>query len=359
MKFTLPISPSYVNHWGLWEAVREVYQNALDENTLDPDNIASMVHYAAVDTLVIKTTKGLLIPSSLVLGNTSKAGDSSQRGKFGEGYKLALLVLARMELPIEILNGPNVWFPRIEYDETFGSSVLNIYVDETMGDPSHEGVEFVIHEIDAAQFSTIQRNITPCESRNTILLSDSEKGRVYVGGLFVGTMKEFQRGYSFLPGAIGVDRDRCMINGFDLSYESSRLHMDCRDTGTLQLLEREAPDVAYVHPQAMSTSPIVLAQSREYFTRHGYKSVPVSTQEEIKAASDAGLPWTLVKSQVKALLGMVHSWFIPSTKPPVTRLREFRDKYQYELKRSMIDELNQIIEQMQPTPKTENIEVTQ
>lgn len=345
MKFTLPISPTYVSHWGLWEAVRELYQNALDENALDPENHAIMVHLAGRDTLSIQTTKGLLTPASLILGNTSKADDKSQIGKFGEGYKLALLVLARMELPIEILNGPDIWYPRIEYDDTFGSDVLNIYVEETMGSPDHQGVEFRIGGVDDYEFAKIQRNIT---SRDGILTADSEKGRVYVGGLFVSTMKEFQRGYSFKPNAIKLDRDRGMVDGFDLSYETSRLHMYRDDTETLKLIEDEAPDVAYVQHQVVTSSPIVLAQSREYVRHYGLNTIPVSTQPEIKAATDAGLKWTLVKTQVKNLLNMVHKWMVPTTKSPAVRLREFKDKYNSSLRFDMLADLQSIIDQLDP-----------
>src|SRR5258707_8510533 len=99
-KFTLPISPAYVAHWQLWEAVREIYQNALDEHTHDPFCEASINYTDGV--LRIFTSKGTLSPESLVLGKTSKRDDPYQRGKFGEGYKLSLLVLARIGHDVEI-----------------------------------------------------------------------------------------------------------------------------------------------------------------------------------------------------------------------------------------------------------------
>ena len=34
-KFVLPISIRYCRHWNIWEAVREIYQNSLDEMSRD------------------------------------------------------------------------------------------------------------------------------------------------------------------------------------------------------------------------------------------------------------------------------------------------------------------------------------
>lgn len=348
MKFTLPISPSYVSHWGLWEAVRELYQNALDEHALDPTNHATLIYDQTRSALRIQTSKGGLTPASLILGNTSKTDDPTQRGKFGEGYKLALLVLARLKLPIEIINGTEVWIPRIEFSDDFGSEVLTIEIDEASEYPSHEGVEFIIGDITPDQNTLINRNIVPFFNRDCILTADSEKGRVYVGGLYVATMNGFQRGYSFKPGTVKLDRDRGMLDGFDLSYETSRLHMHRDDDGTLDMLGAEAPDVAYVEHQVARSSPIVLAQSRAYTGQYGFDAVPVSTQPEIQAATNAGLKWVLVKSQVKSILKMVNSWFIPTTKSPATRLREFKTKYSYTMRADMLDDLQSIIDQIDP-----------
>ncbi len=113
MKFTLPISDGYVASWGLWEAVREIWQNAMDAADEDPSCLVTLSHEEGV--LRIETSIGSLDPSTLVLGSTSKKDRPGQRGKFGEGYKLALLVLARLGLPTLINTGDEVWSARLEY----------------------------------------------------------------------------------------------------------------------------------------------------------------------------------------------------------------------------------------------------
>lgn len=354
-KFTLPISPSYVAHWGLWEAVRELYQNALDVR--DAQVKAGAVGYAEMDfevreaeggetTLYVTNTGEQLKPQSLILGNTTKADDPDQRGKFGEGYKLALLVLCRLGFRVDIVNGTEWWTPKIEYDEQFGSDVLNIYVGPSGMDTGT--VQFRVHGIQPEQWQDIQKNIHPCRNLNMVLSDPDQCGRIYVGGLYVCTMPEFKRGYAFKPGTLPLDRDRGMVNGFDLSLVTSRIWADHdEDDAAVELLEQKAPDVEYVTSHVRNSSPIVTRSVAVFAAKHG-DAVPVSTQAEVERATRAGVRWVLVTDTVKAIIGKVRSWFIPSTKSPVERLQDFVTQHQYRLSSDMKAELLDIIKSMSP-----------
>ncbi|MEU4217191.1 hypothetical protein [Actinoplanes sp. NPDC026623] len=81
-----PISPDYVKSWTPVRALCELIANALDEDPLARVSWAGGVLTIADD--------GPGIPEEgLVLGHSTKAGN--QIGQFGEGKKLAALVLAR------------------------------------------------------------------------------------------------------------------------------------------------------------------------------------------------------------------------------------------------------------------------
>jgi hypothetical protein len=346
MKFILPISPNYVAHWGLWEAVREIYQNALDEMAGNEDIHGGIGYNSDIEQLSIFTDGGKLVPSDLILGSTTKANDPKMRGKFGEGFKLALLVLARLKLHVEILNGYEDWTATIERDETFDSDVLVVNVIQH--ENSYQGVKFNIHGVTPMNWDTIQENLHPMH-KESILDDEKEVGRIYVGGLYVGTMKGFKCGYTFAPGQIKLDRDRGMVDGFDLAYETSRMHAERGGVVSQKLIDESAPDVEYLVNHATKSSAAVSYYSDSYFNRYGRRTVPVSTQAEIKAATDAGLSWTLVTQHAKELLHLVGSWFIPSSKSPTQRLREFRSDHRYSLTSEMKRELDEIIEQMEPT----------
>jgi hypothetical protein len=348
-KFTLPISPEYVAHWGLWESVREIYQNALDE--ADANHCDASIEYsgsAFEGSILIATSKGKLTPDSLVLGTSTKRDDPRQRGKFGEGYKLALLVLARLGHKTVVRTGAERWEAHIEWDETFRSDVLNVYVQPESD--AQDGVTFLIDGVSDPVWQKIKRNIRSSDSSNLILDEPEEKGRIYVGGLYVATVKEFQCGYAFAPGRIKLDRDRGMVDGFDLAWETSRLWTLKGGKRATELLEAEAPDVQYVDVHAGPRSSFSGENYGYFLTRHG-DAVPVSSQEEIERVTKAGLRWVLVPKVLQAILHQVKTWFVPDAHSPASRLRSFRQKHDARMTRAMKRELEEIIKILDPIPR--------
>jgi len=338
MKFTLPLSPNYCEHWGIWEAIREIYQNALDAGG------ASIKYNPVSQRLDISSASGRLTPETLVLGTTSKRDQPGQRGKFGEGYKLALLVLARLEHKVVIHTGEEIWISRLTHSDQFNATVLTI---NTSPAKYIEGTHFYVYGIPSQIMNNdILPNIrTEKYIANRILNDDAEIGRIYVGGLYVTTAKNFKHGYSFTPGTISLDRDRGMIRDFDLAYETSKLWTAQGHSARLsELLESEAPDVEYVDSH-VSSAPSFAGDHYNYFVhRHGSHAVPVSNQEEIQRASAAGMKWVLVPEKVKALYRLVKSWVIPTTETVAERLQKFKQNYGWSLSRDAQQELDEIIE---------------
>lgn len=257
---------------------------------------------------------------------------------------MALLVLARLGFRVAVYNNDEYWLPKIEWDENFGSDVLNVYTEPWNGE---SGVKFVIQDVLPENWETIAANIHVIKNRNAILDESSEAGRIYVGGLFVQTAKGFKHGYTFTPSTIKLDRDRGMVDGFDLSYETSRLWTDEGDNRVVKLLEDEAPDVRYVESHADSVSPAATHTYRHFLSNYGSNAVPVTSQAEIEQANAAGIKWVLVKQPVKALLRMVRSWFIPSNKTPLERLKEFKSKHAWRLGNDGQADLDDIITSME------------
>lgn len=315
--YILPISPKYVSHWGFWEAIRELVQNAYDQKDTDPNCEVTIDWNDEIVT--IATSTGRLDRSSLVLGNTTKSGNL--RGKFGEGYKLALLVLARLGHETRIHNGPDeLWASSIQFKEEFQSEVLCIDVTPIATDP---GVRFTIHGVSEELWTSISDNFRP-SYENQILLESQEKGRIYVGGLFVSEVK-FEYGYSFRAGTISLDRDRGMVDDFDLAMATSRLWgLQTSDNQVYDLLKADAPDVKYCRYTA-ETSLASYVYNR-YCNEYSEATVPVTTQAEIQKATAAGRKWALVPEVVRVILEKVRKWVIPSTKTPVERLKDLRNK---------------------------------
>lgn len=319
-RFVLSISPSYVSHWGVWEAVREILQNAYDQKTKDSSCGVDVKYIEGMESLHIGTTKGELSKASLILGNTDKSDDKRLRGKFGEGYKLALLVLARLGIKVFIKNRDEIWTAAIEHDHDFDSEVLVVYVykqSETV-----EGVEFQINPIREVQFENIRKNMYHLEG-NHILDNAEQKGRIYVGGLYVSTNKEAKKGYAFSPETIRLDRDRGMVEDFNLFYETSRLWGEnlTRSEETVDLMMDRAPDVHYMEFHA--TDKIITNLQQHFENTYGEDAIAVATQQQTEECISAGKKWVLVPDVVRVLLSKVKNFFIPKSGTIVERLEKF------------------------------------
>jgi len=91
-KIVYPVSINYRRHWGLWESIREIVQNAMDAGEYEI--------IQEEDDLVIRDYgKGLQV-RHLLFGVSEKPKGS--RGQFGEGLKIALIVLKREGYDVEI-----------------------------------------------------------------------------------------------------------------------------------------------------------------------------------------------------------------------------------------------------------------
>lgn len=217
----LSMSKNYVCTWGLWEAFREIMQNAQD--SAKDGNELIVEDYGG--TLNI-TNKGVMLPiSSLVLGNSVKSEGSI--GKYGEGYKLALLVLLRLGLEVKIYNNDEVWTPVFKYSDTYNSEVLTISVEGM--DVSNEGLTFSIKGLSITQMNELKSKSLVLytalggdlgkvveSSYGQVLLDKKYKGIFYVEGLFIQEDSTFEYGYSFNSDYVSLDRDRRAINYYSL-----------------------------------------------------------------------------------------------------------------------------------------------
>jgi len=343
----LPIASNYVAGWGLWEAVREIWQNALDQQ--ESSGRASELSFR--DGQLHIGSFGVLKMSSLVFGNSTKAGDSKLRGKFGEGYKLALLALLRAGYQVTIFNQDEVWTPSFKHSETFETEILTIKV-ATSSPTDSKRVVFEISGIAEKDWEAVEANILPDSIPHGILSDPRHKGRVYVGGLYVCTFEEFECGYSFRPDQVALDRDRGLMSTYELQTLTAELWAS-RDVGftgmagAVSLVKSEKPDTAYLSVYAKSSSPIVAAVAADFEQEHGAAAVPVTTQEEVQRAQAAGVKWVMVPFRVKEILKLVKNWFVPSVKTPLERLKDLLKSAQHHMTDEQKKELADIIRVME------------
>lgn len=222
-----PISSKYVKAWTVKDAVRELLQNAMDSG-----------EWRVEDSALIN--KGTLKPEHFLLGCSEKSS-SDAIGQFGEGLKLALLVLARNGYEVTIFSGSSYYTASMRESATWpGQQVLCI--DSTPYEDRNPG------------YTTIRTH--PELHWQDDMLPDPEDYRIlwdtpklYVKGLYVCDLAHFKHGYNFSPRDIKLGRDRDVVSDFDLAYEASRMiAKQCTGAQIAQLaLDPDCQDAAYVY----------------------------------------------------------------------------------------------------------------
>lgn len=238
----LTIGSKYVSHWGFWESARELLQNAIDTGFETVTNMRSN------NILTISSSGGTLDVSSLALGETSKSCNSSSIGQYGEGYKLALLVLCRLGNPVIIKNGLDSWIVSLTNHPQLNVECLSIEIhkDVYCDDLDHENrVTFILRGVTEDNFNQVSRNYISSHDKSGLKIiaehngsycfkSDAKNQKVFVNGLFVCDLgSDYHYSYSFSPALIQLDRDRGSVDSFSLQREATRLFVD---TGNIELL---------------------------------------------------------------------------------------------------------------------------
>lgn len=305
----LSISKNYVCNWKLWEAVREILQNAQDADT---EGYKLSISYNPNDSELLISNEGprCLSPSSLVLGNSVKSEECI--GKYGEGYKLALVVLLRLGFDVRILNGKDLWIPKFEYSDVYGSEVLQIEIRKNALD--HDGITFVISGLTSSHLDELKTNSlvlarqlgvdtgrTIVSDYGEVLMNERYSGMFYVEGLFIQKDSNFKYGYSFNSDVVDLDRDRRAINYYDLLGLTTDTLISQKDDFKIveQCLTQKCKDVEeldnFYHK---ATDEFAKGYAQHFMEQHNIdEDTFVGTEKEVLVSN---VPKTFVTDAVQA-----------------------------------------------------------
>jgi len=128
-------TPTYRPEWGVWEAIRDIIQNSLDETesfSMRKDNVhvsGSPGGSGDFPAFVISDPGGGFNVPALLLGQP-KPKEAHLRGRFGEGLKIAVLALLRNEIPVSF--------------ETVGLEGAATFMQQTLVGVKAETLTFVV-----------------------------------------------------------------------------------------------------------------------------------------------------------------------------------------------------------------------
>lgn len=360
----LTIHKDYVKTWGIKEALRELIQNAIDQMTTNPENLMICEYDSERMVLRIGNKLSVLDRNTLLMGQTSKSGDSKTIGQFGEGYKLALLVLTRMKHPTAILNygTKERWVPAIKHSRKYRAHVLTIVITryifksvpdnnlvfEVGGITPEIYAEFVKSTL---HLQDIDENHFLRTSSGRVIMHEDYKGKIFVNGLFVCTSK-LNFGYDLNPDQIKLDRDRSVVGDFDMQWLTSKMWAELGETYydlVSSLLNSGHDDVKYMDKVACYTNRSVVVKVHEEFREnHGYSAVPVVDQREYDQAKSRGHNPVIVKENVKELIKSSPNYIEPDNSSAGIRLRPSEhierivDQYGAEMSEELFKELQNL-----------------
>ena len=296
--YELSLVKDYVSHWGLAEAARELIQNALDSDSpfvysFEPAEGDGEV--SRTWTLHLVSEHSRLEPHHLLLGSTSKAQDSKAIGSFGEGFKIALLVLTRLGFAAAVQNNETIWTPMFRHSRTFEREILCIA--ERKLSKSEPGLRFSIEGLSDADRAAIEACCLKMQpevgqivrTRFGDILLD-RPGELYVGSLFI-TKNDMKFGYNIDPEHISLERDRQTVNDWDLRCKTRDMWYDTKRYDEIaKMIFDDVPDLYYAR---YSAPELVKEAVFEMFKAQHPGAVLAESPSELKKAIEKGITKTV------------------------------------------------------------------
>jgi len=264
-----PITLQYRKHWGKWEAIREIIQNALDETedfSIRRDG----------DSLVISDNGQGLAVKHLLFGVTEKK--SGARGRFGEGLKIALIVLKRLG-----------------YDVTIRSNSLEVVTDTHQIEDEtclklryrelpnwHLGTSIIIHNYEGPTFQDrfVKQNKTIAwEGRDfwgeEAMIIRENPACLYHKDIYICKLEDAAFSYNLCSHELKLEESRNIADASSLKYHIGRVWRAVKDEGLLieffeavQAKKWEATNVALDFSFAAPS-----AWQKAFFTVYGPSAV--------------------------------------------------------------------------------------
>lgn len=346
VEYRLPMTRGYVRHWGVREAVRELLQNAIDFAGGAPQ-------VELGGGLLRISSPGAVLPTrTLLLGSSTKVDDTRTIGSFGEGYKLALLVLTRQGYPVTVFNDDKVWTPCFKEDSLFNEDVLCITQEHGQ---SRGGVEFEVTGLSPEDEAEIRSSCLHLQSPEELgeirqtpmgrILLD-HPGHLYVGGLFVCETK-LKFSYDFAPEFLKLERDRQTVSSFDLAWATKDMWFKTGDYEKVAaLVEEGVPDLEYAN---YGTPELVKEACYRVFQARHPGAIAAKNQAELENLVAQGFTKVVVVTETFRDIVMTSSSMtaqgIVRPRAPKELLQEFFATNRKHMRRRAIVEFKKLLEQ--------------
>lgn len=334
-RFELGMTLDYASNWGVSDAVREFFQNALDEEREHEGNNMLFEYDKEQGRIIVGNKNSVLEPKTLLLGQSSKRDREDLIGQHGEGYKVATVVLLRNSKGVTIYNNKlgEKWTAKVVNSKRYGAEIVVFDVERS------GGIFKSFRPAEDLNLVIVISGITPedwelCKKRNLhlqakekddigkvfetddyggsrVLLDKKYSGKVFVNGLFVCDSAAITLGYDMPASLIQLDRDRGLVDNFNLLYNVARVHMSASPEEFI-LENIDKPDFQYIashikYPsidnEVKKSSNLKDMLKNKFVSENGKEAIPVSNSEDFNALRSGGYHPVMVSRVVKDILG--------------------------------------------------------
>lgn len=307
--YELSLTENYVSDWTFNDAIRELIQNGTDQEILDSKNEFSLEYDRGEKILRLKNSKSKLKINTLLLGSSTKSKNEDTVGQFGEGYKIAALVLNRLGKTFTIYNNEKkeVWTSRFKNSEKWKEKILSFYISQRETEETGLCIEVgnvsrdEYYELSEVWLKFDEDDYMSMDVVDTsygeILLDEDYSGKVYVNGLFVDCNADLKYGYNFKPKHIKLERDRKACDSFNAREITCRMIAEGMVNGGIPIEEvdrlvSESVDDVFNFEYNTYENDVQKVQEAllKVFDKQNPQpySIPVSSQEEIKKVKAYG-----------------------------------------------------------------------
>lgn len=371
--YELTLTPDYVSDWTFEDAARELIQNGTDQEVLDKENHFCIEYDEKRRVLQFKNSKSALKVNTLLLGRSSKAGNEDTIGQFGEGYKIAALVLNRIGKTFTVFNNEKneVWESRFKNSEKWLEKILAFYISKR--ETGDRGLCIEVGNVSYSEYGSLADvwigmgglSYGKVMTQYGEILTDEEfAGSVFVNGLFVNCSSKLQYGYNFKPKYINLERDRKTCDTWNVEDVTSRMIAEGMVNGGIpieivrKMVESNKDDVCLLDFNTylgdVKKVQEMLAESFYEQNPQPY-SIPVRSNEELKKVKAYGGNPVIVPEKVAILLkDETKKRFEELTKLPVLHGMTLKDRflrwygaYSEDLPQAANDELKNLIDEME------------
>lgn len=317
--YELTLTPDYVSDWDFKDAMRELIQNGIDQEELDAGKSFSMSYDKEKKIIrLINSGRTMLKRNTLLLGKTSKANNDDTVGQFGEGYKIAALVLNREGKAFTIYNNEKkeVWKSRFKNSEKWREKILAFYISRQ--ETSESGLCIEVGNVSEKEYCGLEgvwlgmSDYDKIDTQYGEIITEKEfLGNIYVGGLRIGCNSELKYGYNFKPQYIQLERDRKTCESWNVQENTWKMITEAMVEGNMpdeeveSLISESADDIRHIEYNTYTQNSGKVAKMLiTSFDKKNPKeySIPVSSDNDFRKAKAYGGNPVIVPPLVAELL---------------------------------------------------------